>query len=88
MQDIIYDIAAGFVRFDTDIHAFKTVTGQKLRFTKEELEMIRTVFLDKDVRPRFEILNDTQILTYTTTDRHRKQYNEDVLRDRIHFYQQ
>ncbi|MCB9806934.1 hypothetical protein H6768_03510 [Candidatus Peribacteria bacterium] len=86
MKNIIYDIAAGFVRFDVQTHTFKTVTGQKLRFTEQELRLIDDVF--SDVRPRSIFLTDTQILTYTTTDRDHSQYTDQILRDRLHYYQQ
>jgi len=86
MKDIIYDIAAGFVRFDEWTHTFKTVTGEKLRFTDKELALIDDVF--QDVRPNSSFLRDTQILTYTTTDRDHHQYDVKTLRDRIKFYQQ
>ena len=86
MKDIIYDIAAGFVRFDEGTHTFKTATGEKLRFTDKELALIDDVF--QDIRPGSLFLVDTQILTYTTTDRDHHQYDEKTLRDRINFYQQ
>ena len=86
MKDIIYDIAAGFVRFDEGTRTFKTATGEKLRFTDKELALIKDVF--QDIRPGSLFLGDTQILTYTTTDRDHHQYDEKVLRDRINFYQQ
>ena len=86
MREIIYDIAAGFVRFDEWSHTFKTVTGQKLRFTEKELNLIDHVF--SRVRPESLFLKDTQILTYTTNDRDHHQYDSKILRERINFYQQ
>lgn len=86
MKDIVYDVAAGFVRFDIQTHTFKTVTGQKLRFTEKELRLVDDIFTD--IRPNSAFLHDTQILTYSTTDREHSQYTDQVLRERINFYQQ
>lgn len=86
MKDIIYDIAAGFVRFDMSDRTFKTATGQILRFTDKELSLVDDVF--QDIRPNMPFLQDTQILTYTTTDRDHHQYDAKTLRERINFYQQ
>lgn len=86
MKDIIYDIAAGFVRFDLGDHTFKTVAGEVLRFTDEELSLVDDVF--QDIRPKMPFLQDTQILTYTTAGRDHDQYDTKTLRERINFYQQ
>jgi hypothetical protein len=86
METLIYDIAGGFIRFDVGDHTFKTVTGQKLRFTEQELSLIKEVFTD--TRPNVPFLRDTQILIYTTTDRRHDQYDTDTLRQRINYYQQ
>lgn len=86
METLIYDIAGGFIRFDVGDHTFKTVTGQKLRFTEQELSLIKEVFTD--TRPTAPFLRDTQILIYTTTDRRHDQYDTDTLRQRINYYQQ
>ncbi len=86
MKDIITDIVGGFIRFNRHTHTFQTVTNEEIRFTKEEFQMIQTIF--EKTHPDYMFLHDKDIPTYSRDNRKKMQYNSRTLRDRILFYQQ
>lgn len=89
MKDIIYDIAAGFVRFDESNNVFQTVSGMKLDFSSSELTMVQEIFWDTRVRPEALFVRRIKEKNIQpNNDRLKVQYDNTIFRDRIHFYQQ
>lgn len=86
MRDIIYDIAGGFIRFDTDLHRFETATRRVIRFTDAELSMVDEVF--QKFQPNYPFLIDRNINTIKKSSKLTPEEKQKILEERINYYQQ
>jgi hypothetical protein len=86
IRDIIYDIAGGFIRFDTDLHRFETATRRVIRFTDAELSMVDEIF--QKFQPNHPFMIDRDIVTIKKAQKQTPEEKQKVLQERINFYQQ
>lgn len=86
MRDIIYDIAGGFIRFDTDLHRFETATRRVIRFTDAELSMVDEIF--QKFQPNHPFMIDRDIVTIKKSPKLTSDEKQKILQERINYYQQ
>lgn len=86
IRDIIYDIAGGFIRFDTDLHRFETATRRVIRFTDAELSMVDEIF--QKFQPNHPFMIDRDIVTIKKAQKQTPEEKQKILQERINYYQQ